>query len=188
MVSLPKPMTAEQLSSLDLPDQRAELVRGHLIVSEPPGFQHGDVTARVTYALSSWLREASRSSPTPLGRIVAGDSGFWIERSPDTVRAPDVAFVRQARLPAVVPVGFAQFAPNLVVEVLSPSDRAGKVLEKVADWLKAGTELVWVIDPDRRVARAYRADGSTSTLDASRSLEGDGVLPGLTLPLIDLFD
>jgi Uma2 family endonuclease len=104
------------------------------------------------------------------------------------VRAPDVAFVRQNRLPTVLPVGFAQFAPDLAVEVLSPRDRAGAVSDRVADWLKAGAELVWVIDPERRVARVFRAGGSRATLDDSRSLEGEGVLPGLTLPLIELFD
>lgn len=188
MVSLPTPVTAEQLSSLDLPYQRAELVRGQLIVSEPPGFRHGDVTARVTLALALYVRDASRSSATPIGRVVAGDAGFWIGRSPDTVRAPDVAFVHQERLPTVLPIGFAQFAPDLAVEVLAPSDRAGAVNDKVADWLKAGAELVWVIDPQRRAARVHRADGSNDTLDDAQSLEGESLLPGLELPLVELFD
>lgn len=188
MVAMPAPMTAEQLSSLHMPNMRTELVRGRLVVSEPPGFLHGDITVRVAAALATFVREAARANSTPLGRVVGGDPGFLIQRNPDTVRAPDVAFVRQDRMPTVVPVGFAPFAPNLAVEVLSPSDRAGEVLAKGADWLNAGAELVWVIDPERRVARVYRADGSETVLRASESLEGEGVLPGFTLRLIELFD
>ena len=188
MVAMPNLMTAAQLASLDIPHKRTELVRGRLMVSEPPGIRHGDVVARVTLELGLFVREASRGLQGPIGRVFAGDAGFWIERDPDTVRGPDVAFVSSHRLPSELPAGFATFAPSLAVEVLSPSDRAGKVLTKVADWLNAGAELVWVIDPERRLARVYRADGSETMCDASSSLQGEGVLPGFVLPLTELFD
>jgi Uma2 family endonuclease len=91
--------------------------------------------------------------------------------------------VSQARLPDPPPTGFAQLAPDLVVEVLSPDDRPGEVLAKVADWLRAGSQLVWVVDPVRHTARVYRADGGESLLAEADALDGEGVLPGLTIRL-----
>ena len=94
------------------------------------------------------------------------------------MRAPDVAFIRNARLPEPPPRGFAEMAPDLAVEVLSPDDYTPEVLEKVADWLQAGARLVWIIDPIRANARVYRADGSESLLGLNDSLDGEDVLPG----------
>src|SRR5204863_137465 len=92
------------------------------------------------------------------------ETGFTLSRGPDTVRAPDIAFVRRERLPDPIPVGFPDLAPDLVVEVLSPGERAGEILAKVADWLSAGTRLVWVVDPERRLARVV-AQGVGRVLD-----------------------
>jgi len=117
-----------------------------------------------------------------LGRVVA-ESGFILERRPDTVRGPDVAFVRRERIPDPPPQGYAEFAPDLAVEILSPGDRRGEVSEKVADWLRAGTRLAWVVDPARRIARVYRADGSETLVPEDGALSGEDVLPGLTVPL-----
>jgi Uma2 family endonuclease len=94
-----------------------------------------------------------------------------------------VAFIRRDRLPDPEPLGFPDLAPDLVVEVLSPGDRPGDILAKVADWLSAGTRLVWVVDPLRRVARVYRQDGSETIVTADRALEGEDVLPGFACPL-----
>jgi Uma2 family endonuclease len=120
-----------------------------------------------------------------LGRVLAGDAGFKLATDPDTVRGPDVAFVRQERLPKRSPRGFAAFAPDLVVEILSPGDRVGGVLAKVADWLSAGARLVWVIDPERRIARIYRPDGTETTIheDDGEQLDGEDILPGFTCRL-----
>jgi Uma2 family endonuclease len=85
-----------------------------------------------------------------------------------------------------LPRGYADVAPDLAVEVLSPDDRAGEVLAKVSDWLRAGCQLVWVIDPDRRVARVYRADGSESLTSGGAALDGEDVLPGFTCRVEDL--
>src|SRR5206468_4287427 len=82
------------------------------------------------------------------------------------------AFVRRERLPSSVPVGFPELAPDLVVEVLSPDDRPGETLAKVGDWLEAGARLVWVIDPQGRNARVYRADGSQTSVSEADHLEG----------------
>ncbi|MGH7712130.1 MAG: Uma2 family endonuclease, partial [Gemmatimonadaceae bacterium] len=96
------------------------------------------------------------------------------------------AFVRRDRIPDPLPIGFAALAPDLAAEVLSPDDRPGEVLAKVADWLSAGTRLVWVIDPARRDARIYRADGTESHLNVEEALEGEDVLAGFTEPLAEL--
>jgi Uma2 family endonuclease len=165
-------LTAEELLHLHLPNKRTELVRGMLIIREPAGYQHGDVAARLLLAIGKHVDAHA------LGRVFAAETGFTLERRPDTVRAPDVAFISKARLPDPPPRGFAEMAPDLAVEVLSPGDTGGEVLEKVADWLKAGARLVWVVDPIRANARVYRADGTEALLGESDSLEGDDVLPG----------
>ena len=167
-------LTAEELLRLNLPNKRTELVRGMLIIREPAGYQHGDIAARLLVAIGSHV-EAHQ-----LGRAFAAETGFTLERNPDTVRAPDVAFISNARLPEPPPRGFAEMAPDLAVEVLSPDDYAPEVLEKVADWLKAGARLVWIIDPIRAKARVYRADGSESLLGLNDSLDGEDVLPEFT--------
>jgi len=99
------------------------------------------------------------------------------------VRAPDLAFVRRERLPEAIPTGFPEFAPDLVVEVLSPDDRPGEVLAKVGDWLDSGVRLVWVIDPARRIARVYRQDGSQASLGEDEQLDGEDVLVGFSCTL-----
>jgi len=120
---------------------------------------------------------------TDAGVVLAAETGFKLQTNPDTVRAPDVGFVVKERVPPQPATGFADLAPDLVVEVLSPDDRPGEVLAKVADWLSAGTRLVWVVDPVRRVARVYRQDGSESIVTADGALAGEDVLPGFACPL-----
>jgi Uma2 family endonuclease len=175
-------MTAERLESIEVPGKWTELVRGHLVVSEPPGTYHGIVSANVVAALATFVR-ARRA-----GVVTAQDTGFLIATDPDTVRAPDAAFLDRDRARHVARRGYAPVAPNLVVEVLSPDDRPADVLAKAADWLSAGTELVWVIDPERREARVHRADGSVAVLDAGASLDGEGVLPGFRCSVGELLD
>lgn len=178
---------AELLTYHDRLDRRTELVRGRLVVSEPPGWPHGRVVARVAYAISRWLESETAARGTAPGEVAAGDPGCWIERDPDTVRAPDVAFVAADRMPSAPITGFLEQAPTLAVEVLSPFDRRRAVASKVAQWLAAGTALVWTLDPIRRIAQVHRADGSTTTVDMNGSLDGEGILPGFVLPLATLF-
>ena len=174
-MTAPALLTAEDLLRLQPPDKRTELVRGHMIVREPAGFRHGDVAMNIAARMHAFVQQHK------LGRVLAAETGFKLFTKPDTVRAPDVAFVRHDRIPDPMPRGFAPFAPDLAVEVLSPDDRPGEVLEKVGDWLNAGTRLVWTIDPERRVARVYRADGSIAMLTDSDVLDGEDVLPGFAL-------
>lgn len=176
----PALLTADDLARLQPPNKRSELVRGVLIVREPAGFRHGDVAMNVAIAIGQFVRA------NHLGRVLAAETGFKIFTDPDTVRAPDVAFVRNDRITDPVPHGFAPFAPDLAVEVLSPDDRPGDVLEKVADWLTAGTRLVWVVDPDRRLAAVYRMDGSLSLIGEDDALNGEDVLPGFRCPLSEV--
>src|SRR3990172_377600 len=115
-----------------------------------------------------------------------GKEGFKVASNPDTVRAPDVAFVSNARVPSPAPRGYAPLAPDLAVEVLSPDDRPGEILAKVGDWLSAGSQLVWVVDPVGRIARVFRADGTQSQLAETDALDGEDVLPGSLCRLADV--
>ena len=178
-MSPPALLTADELQHVYVPDKRVELVRGLLVVRELPGMRHARVAMDLALALGAHVRAAA------LGRVYA-EAGFKLASNPDTVRGPDVAFIRRDRIPDPEPTGFAHFAPDLVVEVISPGDRAGEVLAKVADWLSAGTRLVWVLDPARRVARVYRDDGTEQILTADESLDGGDVVPGFSCPLREI--
>lgn len=173
--------TAEELLRLDLPGKSTELVRGTLIVREHPGYVHGRVTMQLARAIANFVHDRD------LGLVLAAETGFKLASNPDTVRAPDVAFISRERLPDPPPTGYAALAPDLVVEVLSPDDRPGYVLAKVADWLSAGSRLVWVVDPTRRRARVYRVDGSESLIAEDDALDGEDVLPGFACPLAAIF-
>src|SRR3989442_10789583 len=173
----PALMTAEELLDVRIPDKRVELVKGVLVVREPAGYTHGRVTLNLT------LRLGAHVERTEAGQLFAAETGFTLARGPDTVRAPDIAFIGRDRLPDPEPAGFPDLAPDLVVEVLSPDDRPGKVLAKVADWLSAGTKLVWVIDPTHRVARVYRLDRTGQILTVDEGLGGEDLVPGFSCPL-----
>jgi|SRR5688572_5316192 len=175
-------MTAEELERFDLPGKSTELVRGRLIVREPPGTYHGVVAAKLLVLLGQHVYGHA------LGVMCSQDTGFKIGSDPDTVRAADVAFVSKAKQHAIGQRGYSELAPDLVAEILSPDDRPGEVLSKVGDWLEAGVRLVWVIDPIRREARVYRADGHQSTIESAGALDGEGVVPGLSCRLVDCFD
>lgn len=179
-MTVPSFMTAEELLHLNLPNKRTELVRGVLVVREPAGYAHGRVAANLLVKLGVHLER------TGTGQAFGAETGFTLARNPDTVRAPDVAVVRQERLLDPDTTGFPELAPDLAVEVLSPDDRPGKVLAKVADWLSARTPLVWVIDPERRTGRVYRADGSETLIADHESLDGEDVVPGFSCPLASI--
>ena len=176
-MSPPALMTADELLHVRIPDKRVELVRGMLVVREPAWLRHGRVAMDVAGRLKNHV-DAHR-----LGKVYAAETGFALAREPDTVRAPDIAFIRGNRLPDPEPAGFPDLAPDLVVEVLSPGDRPGEVLAKVADWLSAGTRLVWVIDPARNVGRVYRDDGTERIVTTDQTLDGEDVVPGFSCGL-----
>src|SRR5262249_2503592 len=135
-------MTAEQFRLLPDDGRRLELVKGKVVEMTVPAPRHGFVCGRVVYRLSRFLEDRSE------GRVVCNDSGIVPERSPDTVRGGDVAFFSYGRLPrGPLPMGYIDVMPELVFEVLFPSDRWGVVLAKVAEYLKAGVTVVCVLDP-----------------------------------------
>jgi Uma2 family endonuclease len=174
-------MTANELLRLNLPDKRTELIRGRLVVRDPGGARHGAVAMRLGYRIMAFVEARD------LGRVYAAETGFKLESDPDTVRAPDVAFITKHRLPEVEPVGNPAWAPDLAVEVLAHDDHPVDTLEKVVQWLKAGVRLVWVVDSGRRTGRVYRSDGTESLLGTDDALEGEDVLPGFRCALAELW-
>jgi Uma2 family endonuclease len=175
-----KVVAAEQL--LSAPGLgRCELVRGELIVMPPAGAEHGRIVARMTLRLAGFVEEGA------LGTVFGVETGFRIAHEPDTVRAPDVAFVRAERMGAELGRGFFPGPPDLAVEVLSPEDRAGEVLAKVQDWLDAGCLAVWVADPRTRTITVYRSRSEIIVLRDSETLSGGDLLPDFNLPVGKLF-
>jgi Uma2 family endonuclease len=177
MTATDKLMTAEELARTSIPDKQVELVRGRLVVREPPSTHHGAVSANLAFELSALVRTKK------LGQVFAQDTGFKIASDPDTVRGPDVAFVSVERLERIPKEGYADLAPDLVVEVISPGDRPGEVLAKIGEWLAAGSRCAWLIDPRRREARVFHADGGVSVIGEDGSLDGGDVLPGFSCRL-----
>jgi Uma2 family endonuclease len=172
--------TAEQLlqaSGLG----RCELIRGELITMSPAGFEHGWLVAEITHHLKLFVKESG------LGRIVSGDPGFFIERDPDTVRAPDVAFVSQEKYERGFTRKFFEGAPDLAIEVVSPNDTSTEVTTKVQMWLDAGCRAVWTVDPNPRLVTVYRPDAPIQFLKEGDILEGGEVLPEFKLAVSDLF-
>jgi Uma2 family endonuclease len=178
-----KLITAEEFARLpDPPDgSRQELVRGVVVTMPPPGFEHGDIQANVIYFLKHHAR-AQR-----LGRVTA-ESGVWTERGPDTVRGPDVAFWSAARLPPEQrPLGYADVAPDLCVEVRSPDQPRKALREKVREYLGGGVRMVWLLDPEDRTVTVYRTPDQGQVLHEAALLSGEDVVPGFSVAVADLF-
>ena len=176
-------MTVEDLYALPDDGLHYELVHGEFVSEPPPGGRHGRIAARLVQRIGAHA-EAHR-----LGVVLTCDTGFVLHREPDTVRAPDVAFVSHERYRAFGDdVAALPGPPDLAIEVLSPSDTLTKVHAKVADYLAAGTPLVWVVDPDRRQVRSYRNLLEPQVATQSGELTADDLLPGFSLPVADIFD
>jgi Uma2 family endonuclease len=177
---VPRPtsvVTAEQLAEIPSDELRYELVEGHLHRMSPVGGIHGMLVLRLGSALAGWVQEHG------LG-VVMTEAGFVLARDPDTVRAPDLAFVRTDRIPAGgVPRGFWQGPPDLVVEILSPDDRPSDVHAKVQGYLQRDVRLVWILDPDARQVMVHRFAAAPATIAIDGTLDGEDVLPGFTYPL-----
>jgi Uma2 family endonuclease len=180
MATIQQITPAQQL--LETPDLgRCELVRGELIRMSPAGFEHGRIVADISAPLAQFVEQRG------LGVVTASGTGFQISQDPDTVRAPDVGFVRAERVPAAPAKGFFQGPPDLAVEVLSPDDRASQLLAKVHDWLAAGCRAVWVVDPEARTVCVYRNREESIVWHVSDELTGDDIVPGFRLPVAEVF-
>jgi len=158
---------------------RCELVRGELRMMVPPGFEHGQIALCIGCRIDAYAR------PRGLG-VVVGETGFLIATKPDTVRAPDAAFVRAERVKGPIR-GYFPGAPDLAVEVLSPDDRAGEVREKVAEWLHAGAQAVWVLDPADRTATIHAAGHWPRRLGPEDVLCGGSAVPGFEIVVGEIF-
>jgi Uma2 family endonuclease len=179
--TLTKPMTADEL--LAMPDDgRYELVKGELRKMAPTGDEHGDITMELA-ALLHWHVKENR-----LGKIYAAETGFKLESDPDTVRAPDIAFVTQDKIEKTGRLrGFRSGAPDLAIEVLSPRDRVSRVEEKVAEWLEAGARMVWVVSPKLHTVTVYRSLTDIVTLTGKDTLDGGDVVPGFQINVAEIF-
>jgi Uma2 family endonuclease len=176
-----KLMTADELSWLPNASMRHELVNGELLTMAPPGAEHGSITSRIDRSLGPHV-EAS-----DLGAALAGDPGFQLTTGPDTVRAPDVAFIRRERVPeSGLPRGYFPGAPDAAFEVISPNHLYTEVDEKVAGWLTHGKRLLVGVNPRRR-AKASRPDQPVRTRPEVDVLDGEDVVPGWSLPVRNLF-
>lgn len=158
-----------------------ELVRGRLAREPRPGMPHGRLQSRLAQKL--WNHVEAES----LDGLIVTESGFVLAESPPTVRGPDVAYVSPERLPEEPVESWLHFGPDLAVEVVSPRDRAAAVQEKVLEYLDAGSRLVWVVDPATRSATVYRSRTEIRVLSDDEALDGGDVLPGLRIPLRELF-
>jgi len=182
MTAITQKVTAEDL--LQMPDDgfRYELVRGEIRKMTPAGSKHGRIAVRFAWRL------AQHVEANDLGVVYAAETGFLLASDPDTVRAPDVAFVRQERIKEVGDEeGYWPGAPDLAVEVISPNDNYAEVEEKVSDWLQAGTRMVVVVNPRPRTATVYRSLSDIRVLTEDEVLNGGDVVPGWEVLVKDLF-
>jgi Uma2 family endonuclease len=177
-----KVWTAEELLELPADHMRHELVRGELTTMAPTSGEHGVRTGRIT------LRIGEYADKQNLGIFFGAETGFIVARNPDTVLAPDCAFVRKDRIPAGgVPRGYWPGAPDLAVEVLSPSDSASEVIAKIDEWLEAGTRLVWVVDPKKKTVTVCAPKRQPVILKEKDVVDGEEVLPGFRLEVGEIF-
>lgn len=158
-----------------------EVSRGYLVREPRPGSAHGRMVARLTYRLQQYVEQQPE-----LGQIYA-EAGFVLADKPLTVRGPDVAFVRAERAQYGYVPGIFRGAPDLAIEVVSPSNRAGELLHKVSEFLEAGTPIVWVIDPAREIVVVHDQSGTPRVLRAPERLDAEAVLPGFSLDIAQLF-
>jgi Uma2 family endonuclease len=162
-------------------DKRLELVKGELRELAPANDEHGYVSGQLFLVVAQFVKQHQ------LGYTFVAETGFVLSEEPATVRAPDFAYVSRDRAPERWSRHFARFVPDLVAEVVSPSDTFSSVAEKVEDWLKAGVRLVWVIDPATQTVRVYRTGQPTQVLREQDTLSGEDVLPGFACKVSELF-
>jgi len=180
--TITKLVTADELIAMPDDGFRYELVKGELIRMSPTGHEHGIVAMNVAGPLHQHVKS------NKLGAVYAAETGFIIEQNPDTVRAPDVAFVAKERIAQAGKVkSYWIGAPDLGVEVISPGDTVGEVESKVTEWLEAGTRLVWLVSPKLRTVTIYRSLTDITTLTEKDTLDGSHVVPGFRIAVGEIF-
>ena len=178
-----KLLTADDLLHLDSGRIRGELIQGALCETMPTGVRHGHIVVNLTMLLGGFIK------PRRFGWILASEVGFLLERDPDTVRAPDIAYISASRLPldADVP-GYFEGAPDLAIEIISPSDRPRELYHKARMWISFGAPLVWVVDPENRAIEVHRPNQPVMHLAENDTLDGSETLPGFSCPVRDVFE
>jgi Uma2 family endonuclease len=175
-------MTADELLRMHDDGFRYELVKGELKRMPPTGDEHGGVTMELAATLYQYVKLNN------LGRVYAAETGFKLESHPDTVRAPDIAFVSMERiLAAGIVQGYRSGAPDLAVEVMSPSNTRRELAEKAKEYFAAGARLVWVVNPKLKIVTVYRSPSNVITLTEEDTLDGGDVIPGFQCPIAELF-
>ena len=176
-------LTAEEFWAMPKDDKRYELIDGEVREMPPTSGMHGQIELNMGAMLRSYARAHQ------LGVVMVGETGFIVKRNPDRVRGADVAFVRQDRIPATgVPESFWDIPPDLAVEVLSASDTVRDVVQKVDDWLAAGTPMVWVLNAWHRTVTIYRFGQPPLIRGEADTLEGDPILHGFRCLVRELFE
>lgn len=179
----PKLLTAEDLMRLDSEGIKGELIMGVLHKKVSSGQEHGEIAMNLGSPLHQFVKTRR------LGRVFGSDTGVQLERGPDTVREPDLAFISAGRMPLDVRERrYAQVVPDLIVEIVSPSDRPIPVYDKAQMWLRHGALLVWIIDPETRTILALHQSGPTRTYTEDDTLDGGDVLPGFACAVRDIFE
>jgi Uma2 family endonuclease len=182
MSTVAEPITADELLKMPRGGMRRELIRGELSTMSPAGSEHGVLTMRLSSLVEQYVTTRN------LGLVFTAETGFLLERNPDTVRAPDITFVRQERIPASgIPQHYWPGAPDLAVEVVSPNDTVREVDDKVAGWLQAGSLSVWVVSPRWKTVTVYVAGGTITTFSVGDMLDGGDALPGFQCPVSEIF-
>jgi Uma2 family endonuclease len=174
--------TADELWELSRGEdaRHYELDEGQLVEMSPTGDAHGIVANWIAFLITAYVDKHN------LGEVTAAETGFTLSTDPDVVRAPDVAFIAKARLTPITGK-FYPFAPDLAVEVVSPGDTAHQIRRKTAQFLHAGTRLIWVVYPDQRLVDVYRPDHDSTSYENVGTLDGFEMLPGLNLDLKEVF-
>jgi Uma2 family endonuclease len=162
-------------------DKRLELVRGELRELAPANEEHGYITMQIAVVVAQFVKQHQ------LGYTFAAETGFVLSEEPATVRAPDFAYVSRERAPERWSRHFARFVPDLVAEVVSPTDTYGEVAQKVQDWLDFGVRMVWVVDPATRTVAVHRGGGTFRIYGEEDTLTGEDVLPGFECKVSEIF-
>jgi Uma2 family endonuclease len=175
-------ITADELLALPRGQFRYELINGELKKMSPAGQKHGRITVRLTEPLAKHVRDRQ------LGQVYAAETGFKLKSNPDTVRAADIAFVRRERLEVLGETeSYWLGAPDLAVEVNSPSDTVREVEKKVMEWLEFGSRLVWVVSSKLQNVTVYRSLTDIVTLTEKDTLDGGDVVPGFQISIAEIF-
>jgi len=158
-----------------------ELIDGRIVPLSPTSGEHGRLEFNLAFELGKFTRE------NDLGWTLSGEVGIFIRRNPDRIRGADVAFISRARAPQGPPKGFLEYAPELIAEIVSPSDRWQDIRAKLDDYFAIDVQQVWIVEPDTRSVLVYRSPTEATKLGEGETLQGEGPLKGFSLPVAQIF-